>query len=96
LFRRIHDALKDGVIFVNADQIRGESDAIERKNHDLWQKRVREFRIRESDLIAAVERMKLDHTVTLDAQLGWLRETGFREVSCMYRNLIFAVYSGHK
>jgi tRNA (cmo5U34)-methyltransferase len=96
LFRRIHDALKDGGIFVNADQIRGESYAIERRNHDLWQKRVREFRVRESDLIAAVERMKLDHTVSLDAQLEWLRETGFREVSCIYRNLIFAVYSGNK
>jgi len=25
-----------------------------------------------------------------------LRETGFREVSAAYRNLIFAVYSGRK
>jgi trans-aconitate methyltransferase len=47
-------------------------------------------------LARARERMKFDRTATLSAQLGWLREAGFREVACSYRNLIFAVYSGEK
>jgi hypothetical protein len=28
--------------------------------------------------------------------LAWMREVGFVEVSCVYRNLIFAVLSGSK
>ena len=33
---------------------------------------------------------------TVGQQLAWLREAGFVEVSCSYRNLIFAVLSGTK
>lgn len=40
--------------------------------------------------------MELEHSTPIATQLGWLREEGFREVVCSYRNLIFAVYSGLK
>ncbi len=50
----------------------------------------------ESDLAAAIERQRHDRCATLDAQMSWLRETGFRDVAAAYRNLIFAVYSGRK
>ncbi len=49
-----------------------------------------------SDLASAIERRKHDRCATLDTQLKWLREIGFREVAAAYRNLIFAVYSGLK
>ncbi len=81
---------------MNADQVRGETDAVARRNHEAWLRRVHELRPGESDLRAALKRMELDHTVPIDTQLGWLGEAGFREVSCSYRNLIFAVCSGIK
>jgi hypothetical protein len=40
--------------------------------------------------------MKQDMPATVGQQLGWMREAGFVEVSCSYRNLIFAVLSGAK
>jgi hypothetical protein len=38
--------------------------------------------------------MELEHSTSIETQLTWLREEGFREAVCSYRNLIFAVFSG--
>lgn len=40
--------------------------------------------------------MKQDLPATVGQQLAWMRESGFRDVACSYRNLIFAVLSGTK
>jgi tRNA (cmo5U34)-methyltransferase len=48
------------------------------------------------DLAAALDRMKFDRAATLEDQLEWLREAGFRDIDCTYKNLIFAVYCGIK
>jgi tRNA (cmo5U34)-methyltransferase len=96
LFARIHAALREGGIFLNAEVILGESDAVERRANEEWKRAARAAGASESDLAAAMERQKHDRCATLDAQLGWLREIGFRDVAASYRNLIFAVYSGRK
>jgi tRNA (cmo5U34)-methyltransferase len=96
LFGKIFAALGPGGVFINADQVRGESEAIERHNHERWLTRARELGVDEADLRAALERMKLDRASPLQEQLGWLRDLGFREVACQYQNLIFAVYSARK
>lgn len=96
LFHKIHGALDSGGVFVNADQIRGESDLVESRNRRAWLRRVRELHPAESDLYAALKRMELDHRAPIETQLEWLREAGFREVVCSYRNLIFALCSGIK
>jgi tRNA (cmo5U34)-methyltransferase len=96
LFRRVHEALNPSGVFINADQVRGETDAIEKRSYAKWLQRARELGASERDLEQARERMKFDRTATLSAQLEWMREAGFREVTCAYRNLIFAVYSGEK
>jgi len=94
LFHKIHRALDSGGAFVNADQIRGETDLVERRNREGWLRCVHELRPGESDLQAALKRMAVNRTVQIETQLGWFREAGFREVVCSYRNLIFAVCSG--
>ncbi len=96
LFARIYAALREGGVFINAEVILGETDDIERSANAEWMRAARDAGASESDLAAAIERQKHDRCATLDAQMSWLRETGFREVSAAYRNLIFAVYSGRK
>jgi tRNA (cmo5U34)-methyltransferase len=96
LLRRAQAALRKGGVFINADQVYGESDEIERRNQETWLKRVRELGPSEQDLTQALERMKFDRTIPADVQLAWLREAGFSDVALAYRNLIFAVYSGRK
>src|SRR6267378_7101678 len=96
LFSDIFKYLTAGGVFINADQVAGETAAIDRRSHDLWIKRARELKAGERDLNAALERMKQDLPATVGQQLAWMREAGFVEVACSYRNLIFAVLSGTK
>jgi tRNA (cmo5U34)-methyltransferase len=96
LFNRIHGALNDGGVFVNAEQFRCATPERHRFHHERWITRVRELGVEESDLAAALERMKFDRAATLEDQLKWLRESGFRDIDCAYKNLIFAVYCGIK
>ena len=96
LFNRIHGALNDGGVFVNAEQFRYATPERHRFHHERWITRVRELGVGERDLTAALERMKFDRAATLEDQLEWMREAGFREIDCAYKNLIFAVYCGIK
>jgi tRNA (cmo5U34)-methyltransferase len=96
LFGRIHGVLKTGGAFVNADQFRAATKDLEKSHHGRWLSRVRELGVGEKDLAQALERMKLDRTATLDDQLRWMREAGFRDIDCAYQHLIFTVYSGRK
>jgi tRNA (cmo5U34)-methyltransferase len=96
LFGRIYGALNDGGVFVNAEQFRCSTQERHRFHHERWITRVRELGADERDLAAALERMKFDRAATLEDQLEWMREAGFRDIDCAYKNLIFAVYCGVK
>jgi tRNA (cmo5U34)-methyltransferase len=96
LFSDIFKYLTPGGVFINADQVAGETAAIDQRSRQLWIKHVRELKVTEQDLNAALERMKQDLPATVGQQLAWMRGSGFIEVSCAYRNLIFAVLSGTK
>jgi tRNA (cmo5U34)-methyltransferase len=96
LFADIFKYLTPGGVFINADQVAGETPAIDRRSREMWIKRARELKTAERDLNAALERMKQDLPATVGHQLAWMRESGFVDVACPYRNLIFAVISGAK
>ncbi|HUA34502.1 MAG TPA: class I SAM-dependent methyltransferase [Candidatus Binataceae bacterium] len=96
LFGDIFKFLTPGGVFINADQVAGEGAAIDERARQMWLKRARELKASDRELDATLERMKRDMPATVGQQLAWLRETGFVEVSCSYRNLIFAVLSGTK
>jgi SAM-dependent methyltransferase len=94
LFARIRDALVPDGVFVNADQMRGETARVEDRQRAAWLRRVRELGTPEDVLAVALERMRHDRPATLEAQLGWLRDAGLRDVHCAYRSGMFAVYAG--
>ena len=96
LFGDIFKYLMPGGAFINADQVAGDTGASDRHSHEAWMRRARELKVSERDLEAAQERMKQDLPATVGQQLVWLREAGFIDVACSYRNLIFAVLSGSK
>jgi tRNA (cmo5U34)-methyltransferase len=96
LFSDIFKYLTPGGVLINADQVAGETPAIDQRSRQLWIKRARELKVTERDLGAALERMKQDLPATVGQNLAWMRESGFVEVACAYRNLIFAVLSGIK
>jgi tRNA (cmo5U34)-methyltransferase len=96
LFRNIHEVLCDEGVFVNADQVLGATAEIDEQYKAAWLRQVREQGVRESDLAAALERMKEDEMSTLDSQLKFLEEVGFGIVDCWYKNFGFVVYAGRK
>jgi tRNA (cmo5U34)-methyltransferase len=96
LFGKVRQVLAVDGYFVNAEQIAGDTAEEEMRFRDWWLGRVREAGVSERDLAAALLRMRADRDATLGAQLVWLREAGFGEVDCRYRDHRFAVYSGKK
>ena len=94
LFKKIFNNLNNGGIFINADQVQGETVEIETKYREVWLRQVQENGIGKSELEAALERMKEDKMSLLSSQLQWLNQAGFEEVNCWYKNYSFVVYSG--
>lgn len=94
LFQRIFDVLEPGGIFINCDQIRGENEFADKLYHHSWLQQVKENGVDQKTLDAALERMKEDRLATLSAQLEWLAEAGFTDVSTWYQYYGFAVFSG--
>jgi tRNA (cmo5U34)-methyltransferase len=96
LFARIHAALLPGGVFVNAEQVLGETPEIEDAYQRDWLTRARASGVPEVDLDAAIDRMRADRAVTLEQQLAWLRAAGFADVGCAFRDQRFAVYFGRR
>jgi len=96
LFRRVYEALPGGGVFVNADQVAGETPEAEASHQEEWLRRVREAGVGEEDLAASLERTKQDKNAPLASQMAWLAEAGFEKVSSHYEDHRFAVYSGCK
>jgi len=96
VFQKIFGVLRNGGIFINADQILGSTPENEKKYEDVWLKGVKARGCTDRDIEIAVERMKADRTATLQDQLNWLSAAGFVQVDCWYKNYRFAVYSGQK
>ena len=96
LFKNIHNALPEGGIFINADQILGPTPHIEQVYHKTWLRQIRDLGVSDTDLNAALERMQADRMAPLDSQLIWLQEAGFNSVHCWYQHHRFAVFSGQK
>lgn len=96
LYGDIHQALAPGGIFINAEQVLGPTAVLEKHYDDLWLDEVHALEATEDELAQARKRMTEDRAATLEVQLAWLREVGFRQVDCWYKSGRFAVFSGAK
>ncbi|MFH1215153.1 MAG: class I SAM-dependent methyltransferase [Pseudomonadota bacterium] len=96
LFGNCYQSLVPGGIFINADQVAGETPDIEKTYRQKWLAEAGNNGATEDELKAALERMKEDKMSTLSYQLTCLKEAGFSDVNCWYRNDSFVVFSGTK
>jgi len=94
LFRRIRSVLKPGGRFVNADQAGGPTEAVTRRDREVWVAQVHALGITDEQWAEAVERQKHDRFAVLADQLAWLREAGFGDVHAAYKFWSFVVYTG--
>lgn len=91
VFDKAYNTLKDGGIFINADQVLGaceETEAINRRN---WLKRIEASPLTAEEKEAAYKRMALDKMSTLDKNIEMLKNSGFRRVEVFYKYYNFAV-----
>ena len=96
VFQRVYSALREGGVFINADQVLRPTPEIDRRYHEAWLRQARGRGAAEDDITAALERMQQDDMSTLAWQLEQLENVGFEMVNCWYKNYGFVVYSGRK
>ena len=96
LFRRIFQVLVPGGIFINGEQILGESDWQQKLFEDTHLDGARALGSGEEEIKAAQERMTYDKCATLSEQVSWLKEIGFQNAASFFHSFRFAVYAGWK
>jgi tRNA (cmo5U34)-methyltransferase len=96
LFRRIHDALRPGGMFINADQSLAPAAAAEQAYHARWLADVRASALTEADLATALERLPLARNALMSDQVSWLHEAGFAFADVAWKRYRFTVFWARK
>jgi tRNA (cmo5U34)-methyltransferase len=91
LFRRVHDALAPGGVFVNAEQVAGPTARLDAAYRAWHRERALALGASEQDWREAEERMAYDRCASVEAQLRWLRDAGFPVADCLFKDRCFAV-----
>jgi tRNA (cmo5U34)-methyltransferase len=96
LYKNTFSNLKEGGLFINADQILGDTLFVDSLYKNDWKRKVEASGLSEEEILSAYERTKLDKMSTLEAQISWLKDIGFSDVDCMYKYFNFVVLYGRK
>ncbi len=106
LFGQIFSLLGKGGVFVGGDPLKGSSDILERVYEDAWVRLIQRNLIRHSGKEVPLESIRSRHRQVqkeegdvpspLEDQLEWLKQTGFQQVDCYWKNFGFAVFGGSK
>ena len=94
LAARVLGVLRPGGVFVNAEQVRGPTEWLERSQREGWQQACRREGASEEELAGALARMTADRHTDTETQLRWLHELGYADVDCFYKRWQFAVIAG--
>lgn len=91
LFTRVRGALRDGGIFVNAEQVAAPSASLEHRYAHHHEHAARALGSDDEEWAGAVERMRHDRRASVERHLEWLREAGFADADCLFKDHGFAV-----
>ncbi|MGZ4278415.1 MAG: class I SAM-dependent methyltransferase [Solirubrobacteraceae bacterium] len=91
LFARVRAALAPGGVFVNAEQVAGETPWLDAVHVERHERAARALGTTEAEWAAAAGRMSHDVCATVEDQLVWLRDAGFADAGCFWRDGRFAV-----
>jgi tRNA (cmo5U34)-methyltransferase len=94
VFKKAYTSLKPNGVFVNAEQVAGPTPALEVRYKALWLQQVRDAGATESQIKASLYRQREDRCASVKDQLQWLREAGFPDADCWYKDNRFAVLAG--
>jgi tRNA (cmo5U34)-methyltransferase len=97
LYQKIFEALHPGGIFVNADQVLGETPAIQQRYMAYWDEFLEPCPLSiEEKKQVVYRRDTFDKNEKLSVQLAWMQECGFINIDVVYKNRQFVVFTGRK
>jgi tRNA (cmo5U34)-methyltransferase len=96
LYNKIFSIMKENSLFINADQVLGNTPYLETVYKEDWKKKIESSGLSKTEIMSAYERTSLDKMSTLDVQIAWLKEIGFSDVDCIYKYFNFVVLMGRK
>ena len=96
VFRKAFAALKPGGVFANADQVAGPTPELDDRYESLWLAQVRAAGATTEQIEASLYRQSEDRCSPVRDQLTWMREAGFADADCWYKEARFAVLAGTK
>ena len=96
LYKKVYNSLNHDGVFINADQVIGPTPDIDKEYQRKWMEKINEFNLSDAQKETAIERMKFDKPATLENNLKWLKECGFRNVDVYYKYYNFCIFYGEK
>lgn len=96
LYERIFHALAPGGVFVNAEQILGETEWEEKLYDEMHIGGAQALGSDAEEIRAARERMAYDKSLPCAEQVTWLKEIGFERAGVFFQWGRFAVFAGWK
>jgi tRNA (cmo5U34)-methyltransferase len=96
LYRKIYQHLNPGGVFINADQVLGPHPTNEEEYQRNWMEKINVGSLSESEKNIILDRMQLDNPASLQDNLEWLEEIGFKDVDIYYKYYNFVVLYGRK
>jgi len=91
LFARVHAVLAPGGVLVDAEQVTGPT-ALFADAYAAWHaRRAAECGATPEEWAASVARQRLDRWASVEHQLTWLRDAGFADADCLFKDHGFAV-----
>ena len=97
LFGSIYEVLRGGGVFINIDLIKGPTPSLEKFYCNNWLEKWSRAGASVEEIKSGSERrLAFDREALLDDQLRWLREAGFADVDCVYRNFKMGLFYGVK
>ncbi len=94
VFQVIYEALSEDGIFIAREIIVDDDPFITEWHYSIWRNFMKTNG--EDDEFWYNKHKGKDHPVSIENQLSWLEETGFKHTACHWRYLNFAIISGRK
>ncbi len=97
LCRQVYKVLRKPGVFINIDLIKGPTPYLEEFYCSDWYDKMSRAGALDEEIRAGIERrLAYDRDALLDDQLRWLREAGFNDADCVYRNYKMGLFLGMK
>jgi ubiquinone/menaquinone biosynthesis C-methylase UbiE len=91
LYKNIYKTLDSGGCFINLDQFIGASGKINSLYNEWWYNFIDNSGINFEEKTAWIERKKLDKENTIKETIELLRDSGFKNIECIYNFMKFGV-----